>query len=477
MAGNKDDQKELPVWLRDANKNEFEHKGTYPIHRAYNALLSESGFLASMGRRVKFRETRRKDLTTAGVRYDVRLDEFVLEYNSLFMYWMEKVHGISGPVFVMKHELYHLILGHVTGRQKTPHRDWNLGTDTIINLMCDQSGNTVPGWVVFPGRLPTDDEGNPIDAKLITKSMQVIASWDPRDDHSSEWYFNELRKNAPSQMEQPGQGCRGVLGPGGMDSHDWDVFMDSDDPNDSSGASGQGNFAGSLSPEDLEEYLNEKARGLIEKAVFDADNSSAGWGNMPADYQAQIRRMVSKEVDWKTLLKQFIGNSIQGGRQTSIKRINRKYPYVHPGIKRSRMGRPVVYIDQSGSVGNDVVEKFFAEIHGLTKICDVDVYPFDTRVSEDDVIHWRKGAPIPEKRAYCGGTDFDAPTQHANDPVNRGKWDGMLIITDGLAPKPSSSRVKRAWILAPGCTLNFDVENETVIKLDNDGRKAFGSWK
>jgi len=488
-------QNELSILKQDKEKNNpwdatrYAEASPFKMHLVYMQLLGESTFLSSMARYVRFQPAKRGTVPTAGVRYDIRRDEFVMEYNEAFFHWIHESLGLGGVVFILKHEMLHIVLGHCTGRARQPHNTWNISTDNIINLMCDQHGNTVPKFCIFPGRISEDVWGDV--PKEINETMKTIASWNTIDDHSSEWYFNELMKNAPEEQQSPsfmigmpgegesGEGGAGnCKGPqGSFDAHDWDITMNADDDgNDQHNGKGAG--PGEFQMEDFSEYVNEKAREMVENAVKEADNcSSSGWGSMPANLQNEIRRMVSKQVDWKTLLKQFVGKTIRGGRTTSIKRINRKYPYIHPGVKRGYVAKLVAFIDQSGSVGDTHVEMLFGELHSLSRITDIDVYPFDTRVEEEDLIKWKKGAATPTQRAYCGGTDFNAPTGHANDPKNRGRWDGMIILTDGEAPQPTTSRMRRAWILTPGRKMRFETPGETVIEMDNDGKKEFGSWK
>jgi hypothetical protein len=68
-------------------------------------------------------------------------------------------------------------------------------------------------------------------------------------------------------------------------------------------------------------------------------------------------------------------------------------------------------------------------------------------------------------RVRSGGTDFEAPTRWVNDPKRRGEYDGMIIVTDGIAPKPSNSRVKRGWILTPGCKIDWATD-EMVVNIE-----------
>jgi predicted metal-dependent peptidase len=174
--------------------------------------------------------------------------------------------------------------------------------------------------------------------------------------------------------------------------------------------------------------------------------------------------MISNVVDWKVVLRNFVGSVCRAQRTSTIKRINRRYPYIHPGTKKSYLPKLLVAIDMSGSVGNEALELFFGELNNLTRMVDITVAPFDTDIAEKDVFEWKKGQKVEPKRVRFGGTDFDAPTNYVNDPKNRGKWDGLLVLTDGMAPQPAPSRVKRGWVIAPENNLHFET-HETVIAL------------
>ena len=148
---------------------------------------------------------------------------------------------------------------------------------------------------------------------------------------------------------------------------------------------------------------------------------------------------------------------------------------IHPGIKRGYTAKLLIAIDESGSVNDEMLEMFFAELESLTKKVDVTLLHFDCSCSMKDLYEWKKGTRPKLKRMKGGGTDFDAPTRLANDPKNRGRWDGMLIMTDGCAPAPNASRIRRGWILGQGCQLNFS-SNEAQIFLTKE-RPMSGAWR
>ena len=137
--------------------------------------------------------------------------------------------------------------------------------------------------------------------------------------------------------------------------------------------------------------------------------------------------------------------SQRANRSSSIKRINRRYAYVHPGRKANRVARVAVSIDQSGSVDDGMLAKFFAELGKLAEIAEFVVVPFDTRVDESKVYTWKKGQKRNVERVLSGGTDFDAPTEY----VNGQGFDGHIVLTDMMAPKPKPSKCQRMWMTTP----------------------------
>ena len=141
----------------------------------------------------------------------------------------------------------------------------------------------------------------------------------------------------------------------------------------------------------------------------------------------------------------FVKTSQRANRSSSIKRINRRYAYIHPGRKANRVAKVAVSIDQSGSVDDNMLAKFFAELGKLAEIAEFVVIPFDTRVDEDKVYTWRKGQKKNVERVLSGGTCFDAPTEYVNDNA----FDGHIVLTDMMAPKPRPSKCQRMWMTTP----------------------------
>ena len=101
-----------------------------------------------------------------------------------------------------------------------------------------------------------------------------------------------------------------------------------------------------------------------------------------------------------------------------------------------------ISIDQSGSVSDKLLSNVFEWLGELAKFSSFTVIPFDHQVFEEKVYVWKKGDKRAKERVLYGGTCFDAPTKY----VNKGNFDGHIIITDMMAPAPVRSSCQRMWI-------------------------------
>jgi predicted metal-dependent peptidase len=228
-----------------------------------------------------------------------------------------------------------------------------------------------------------------------------------------------------------------------------------------------------LASDDDREYVEQRVRDLLRRAVTHAEQSSNGWGCVPSAIRAAIKGWLQGEVDWRKVLEMWVNGRIRGEQHSTIRRLNRRYPMVHPGQKRNH--RPLLLIakDQSGSVSDEAVALFYGELANLSKSVDFDQVAFDTQCGE--VERWHRGSLPEPTRERCGGTDFDVITRLVEHPDNRARWDGLLMLTDGKCSKPSPSLVPRVWIICPGHKLMFEPDaGELIITLDGDRRDDAG---
>jgi predicted metal-dependent peptidase len=450
----------------------------YNLSRHLIPFLQDVPFWAEISRHVTKQFS--TELPTLAVCFDPKADELCMVVNPYFMGGGKYQRKVGDKVIdvdeegltnwetrgVLTHEFSHLVFGHLSARRRDPADKWNIGTDLAINsIITTNSGRPrdldagvvsrpLPKCALIPGQRPWIDPAKfdllpDWQKEACTKLADLIEKLPSMK--SSEYYFHRVIEDAKANGYDP-EGVQFVIG--SMDDHGgWDDV-----------------------PEEMQEYIEGKVKAIVEKAVRHADSQADGWGNIPSELREEIRRSVSNIVNWRAVLRQFVGMIVRGKRATSIKRINKRYPYIHPGTKRGYTAKLLVAIDESGSVGDDMLEMFFAELEQLTKKVDVTLLHFDCSCDMKDVYEWKKGTRPKLRRMKGGGTNFDAPTNLVNDPKNRGRWDGMLIMTDGQAPSPGASRIKRGWILGQGCKLNFE-SSEIQIHLSKERSEMSGAWR
>ena len=382
-------------------------------------LLLDEPFFAAISRRIDKRAS--NAIPTAGVMVNPDTAQFEMLYNPKFF------EDLTDPerADVLKHEFYHILFEHVTGRMpenvnmKTSEgrhnmKLWNIATDLAINshLQNLPEGGLIPGEGKFEG-LPKGE--------------------------SAEWYLANMPDFEEEDQGQKGDGADqeghgGQGGEQGNNSGNGDGMPDSLD--DHSGWSQCSN--------EVKEMAKERLKETVRKAAEEASKSN-GWGSVSSSVRKDVMKLFETKIDWRKVLRFFVKSSQRADRSSSIKRINRRYAYIHPGRKANRVAKVAVSIDQSGSVDDGMLSMFFAELGKLSQIAEFVVIPFDTRVDESLIYTWKKGEKRKVERVMCGGTDFDAPTEY----VNKQGFDGHIILTDLCAPKPKPSKCQRMWMTTP----------------------------
>ena len=362
-------------------KTEFDLK--LHLHR----LLSDEPFFSAISRRVNKSPSR--GLPTAGVTVDKDTLQFKMLYNPDFFKDMEE-NKIKG---VLMHEFYHLIFKHVTSRkpENVPHLVWNIAGDLAINSMIGE--NNLPEGCCIPG-------GKQFEDYPLGKTAE---------------FYLEMMKDD----ENFGDGKGGFKDLDGQSGSDFGNFDDHSGWEEGEG----GSAAADIAKEKLKEAM---------KAAAEESASGRGFGSCEGNAKKLVMDAIKPKVDWKKVLRSFVNTSVRANRKHTVKRINKRFPYIHAGSKVKREAKIAVCIDQSGSVDDGMLVKFYAELNKLCDLVSFDIIPFDSSVGEKHIYTWKKGQKRNWERVMFGGTCFDAPTKY----VNENKYDGMVVLTDMLAPKP-----------------------------------------
>ena len=376
-------------------------------------LLMDEPFFAVLSRQIEKRKT--SAIPTAGVKINKDTAQFELYYNPEFF------ERLTDPQKkdVLLHEFYHCVFEHVTGRlpvndkgEKEMTKMWNIATDLSINSHLHH----LPEGCVKPGVGPFAD---------FEEGM------------TAEWYMKRLEQEAENNPEF-GEG--GEEGDGQFDDHEgWQEV-----------------------PEQTKAMAKERLKENVKKAAEEA-SKSANWGSVSSEVRRDIMNRIQTKVDWRKVLRYFIKTSQRASKQSSMKHINKRYPYIHAGRKTSRTAKIAISIDQSGSVSDEMLNAFFNELNKLAKYAEFVVVPFDTQVFEEKVYTWKKGENRKWERVLSGGTCFDAPTEY----VNKRGFDGHIVLTDLMAPKPKASKCQRMWMTTSYYAQRpYFTTNERIVVVD-----------
>jgi predicted metal-dependent peptidase len=426
---------------------------TFDINKHLHKLLRAEPFFAAISRRINKIPT--TAIPTAGVRLNPESAQFEMVYNVDFFNrlvedqatYLEGLKVRERKVFsdkhrlddgtvdpyvfirgVILHELFHIVFGHVTHRlpEGGMTKRWNISTDLAIN---SNIADMLPPVALIPG------QGVFADMPL---------------GRSADWYMKNLPEgegeDEGGEGDEGGEEGEGEGGEGGDSGSTLD---------DHTG------WGGDI-PDDVREMAEERARQIVTEAV--SEGNSRGWGSVDHGTRNKIIDSIRTVVNWRAVLRAFVKRSQRADRRSTVRRLDRRQPYIWSGKRVNRQAQIAISIDQSGSVSDSLLTAFFSELDKLAKLAEFTVIPFDDRVAEDKVYVWKKGEARKAERVLCGGTNFDPPTQY----VNKNGFDGHIVLTDMMAPKPVPSKCQRMWMTSAQHAANpYFQTNEKVISIED----------
>ena len=387
----------------------------FDLNQEIVKLLQDEPFFAALSRRIDKKPS--QALPTAGVRVNPDTCSYEMIYNPEFFEGLTNKERKG----VLIHEFYHLVFDHVTSRRPdgVNHMAWNVATDLAINSLITKAGSeleNLPDMCCVPGGKQFEEYPHGLSSE---KYLEMLKN-DPDKQGEGNGEGGEPQDGEEGEGQGQGQGKGNNPGNGNFDDHSgWD---------EANGTAG--------------EIAKEKMKDSIRKAAEEAA-SGRGFGSAEGQAKKLILDSLKTKVDWKKILRSFCKASVKADKRSTVKRINKRYPMIHAGKKVRREARIAVCIDQSGSVDDGMLVKFYKQLNKLCDIVEFDVIPFDGKVGEQHIYTWKKGQKRAWERVMFGGTCFDAPTEWVN---KSGKYDGMIVLTDMMAPKPKRCRVKRLWL-------------------------------
>jgi predicted metal-dependent peptidase len=324
-------------------------------------------------------------------------------------FFMKRLRKGPERVAVLKHEALHLLFRHLFRLDRARHDAllFNIAADLVVNQ-----------FIVSPWKLPDD-----------AVTLATFADLKLERDRSVDWYYDRLHALAKQSdggaSPKSAEALQKILSaPRWHSDHDrW----------------GDGTDAPS-----------QVAAADLDRLVVQARDRAGprGWGALPGPLRELITAAIARrapKLDWRRALRLFASSARRTRLAGTWQRESRRYHTI-PGIRVKRYQRMAVIVDTSGSIADDDLAEFFAEIHAMWRQgAEVQVIECDAAVQR---VYAYRGK-VPDKVGGRGGTCFDPAFQHLRDTRHTQPWDGCVYLTDGVAPAPKvRPPCKLLWVVA-----------------------------
>ena len=228
-------------------------------------------------------------------------------------------------------------------------------------------------------------------------------------------YANMTTKQVYDLLKQDAENGEGMFGKGesgdaGHDHHDWEG-------------------AEQLTAEEVKEVEKQIDQALRQGEIIR--------GKMAGNQNRTIDGLLEPKVDWREQLREFVNATCKNKDKTSWKRPSRRFigqDIYMPSMIGETVGKLVIGIDTSGSIGGEQLREFLSEVIG---ICDdvspesVELIYWDYNVAGHETYNIGDYAGLAEttKPAGGGGTRVGSLNEYLKD--KRITPEAIVVLTDG----------------------------------------------
>lgn len=241
-------------------------------------------------------------------------------------------------IFLLCHEVLHVVFEHLGRANDLSHEKFlgNIAADFAVNqvIVAENIGSPIGQYISF-NDLMNYDKNNPKEGTLYDMRFK---GW------SYEEIYEFLKKNKDELKEKLG-------------AHEFSVHLDlvdGDDDGDGGKDSGP-----KLTAEELQEI-----KDMMREAVLNAAQAAAG--NVPLGIKRLIANLVEPKMNWQEMLTQKIESQVKSD-YTYMKLGRRSFSsdIIFPSMKKQPKVKVHLFLDMSGSIGEEEIRIFFSEVYGI----------------------------------------------------------------------------------------------------------------
>ena len=284
--------------------------------------------------------------------------------------------------------------------------------------------------------------------------IEKPSDFDLQPNQPFEWYARKIQELLPPGE---GDGESDADGRGGTSGH----------PGSGSGGDGSG------ADDELREKAAEKrSRNQALSELWEEDEmavamingiieSTTRWGSLGGNLAEMIKASTKAKINWKTVFSGFRASILSTKRRLTRMRPSRRAGFDQMGSIRRFNTRLLVAVDVSGSITSSALSYFYGVVNSAFRYGfeAIDVIQFDCGITQ---VQNLKTVMKEVTAVGRGGTYFQEPIDYAHAHG----YDGLLILTDGYAPRPTlpdGMRSKIIWVCQD--RKGYDVNHEWMQRL------------
>jgi predicted metal-dependent peptidase len=319
-------------------------------------------------------------------------------------YWKEELETQDLKNGEIKHQLLHLIFGHL-GRSGVYQNDalFGIAADLTINQLIDSEQLTSNAIIINKFKdidLPKNQTLN-----FYYKQFLEILIEPKFEDTTAKKYLQKILVEGNEKLKQ---------------HRFWGIDKTAGE----------------------QKIIENKILKSLETA-FERFKQNNDIGTLGQSLESQINQQVERlkpKIDWRRRLRLFTNKSQKTFIKNTIRRPSKRYGTV-PGITVKKRQKLLIAIDTSASVSEKMQSQFFEEVYHIWRqnavitIVECDITIQRTYEYEGEAPEYTKGK---------GGTDYNEPIRYANEIL---KPDAIIYFTDGKGEKPTiESKMPILWL-------------------------------
>jgi predicted metal-dependent peptidase len=283
----------------------------------------------------------------------------------------------------------------------------NQACDYVINIIIKDLDTKSSGFVTLP-------QGGLYDERFRGMSSQEVFD-----------ILMDEREEGGSGGNGDGEGEDGEEG-AGLDGHDWTEL-----------------------PKEKQDEIKKEIDQAIRQGALMA-------GKLGGNLSRELGELLQPKVDWREQLRDYVTSLADGKDISTWQRVNRRWlqhDVYMPSTLSETIGRIVVGIDTSGSIGGEELNKFLSEVQSIcmtVKPDIVDLIYWDTEVAKHEIYDREKQDKLVQSTKPAGGGGTDPSCVPAYIEANKLNPECVIMLTDGYVGTWGTWKHPLVWCIVGG---------------------------